>query len=193
MKASAFVPVAAITAAALVVSGCPVGITAGVGWTDFAGDGVISDGKRTGERGGGLLVLGPQKIAFMGEAIYVRRGAEDARLTGMAKGEKIDLQYMQVNYMLRLGLGRFASIFTGPYTAFITDADASGPIPGVDPSDVRSAVDDVEAGWVVGVGLKLAMFIVDFRWEFGLTPVFDSPGAPDIANSALALNVALKF
>jgi hypothetical protein len=193
MKASILVPAAALAAAAVSLSGCPVGITAGAGWTDFQGDGVISDSRRTGERGGALLVLGPQKVAFMGEVVYVRRGAESAQLVGMTKGEKIDLQYMQVNYMLKLGFGRFVSLFTGPYTAFITDADSSGPIPGVGSGKITDSVDDVEAGWVVGVGLKMGFFIVDFRWEFGLTSVFDSPGSPNIENSALALSGTLKF
>ncbi|MHC5056767.1 MAG: outer membrane beta-barrel protein [Planctomycetota bacterium] len=193
MKAAAMVQVAALSVAALVFSGCPIGLTAGVGWTDFTGDGVISDGRRKGERAGGLLVLGSQKIAFMGEALYVRKGAENARLTGMATGAEVDLQYTQVSYMLRLGMGKHFSFFTGPYTAFIVDAKASGLIPGVNPSDVTGDVDDVETGWVVGLGLKLAILIIDFRYEVSTTPVFDSPGAPDIRNEAVTLNLALKF
>ena len=179
--------------AVLVVSGCPLGLTTGVGWTDFEGDGVISDSRFTGERAGGLLVLGSRKIAFMGEVLYVRRGAENARLTGMATGEEIDLQYLQLNYMLKLGMGKRFSFFTGPYTAFIVDASATGPIPGVDVTDLKDDVEDAETGWVVGFGMKMAMFTLDFRYEVGTNSVFDTPGAPDVRNSALALNLALKF
>jgi len=184
---------ALISLTSLFVAGCPIGITAGVGYNDFEGSGVVSDSRLEGERAGGLLVLGPQKIAFMGEALYVRKGADNAFLTGMATAADIELQYVQLNYMVKLGMGKHFSVFTGPYTAFVTDAKASGPIPGVNPADVTGAVDDVESGWVVGGGLKLAMFILDFRWEFGLTSVFDSPGAPDIENSALSFNLSLKF
>jgi hypothetical protein len=182
-----------MAAAGLIVSGCPIGLTAGINWASFTGDGVVSDDTLQGERVGGVLVLGPQKIAFMGEVLHVRKGAENALLTGMATPANIELQYAQLTYMLRLGMAKYWSFFTGPYTAFIVDVDTTAPIPGTNPSDLEGDVADAEAGWVFGIGLKLAFLVLDFRYEFGLNSVFDSPGTPDIKNSALALNLTLKF
>jgi hypothetical protein len=187
MKATALLLVAA-----LVVSGCPVGLTAGVGWSSFAGSDVRNDRTLVGERVGGLLVLGPQKVAFMGEVLHVRKGAEDALLAGMVTPAEIDLQYVQLTYMVRLGMGRHMAFFTGPYTAFIVDADADAPIPGVDPSDLEGDISN-DAGWVFGVDVKLAMFRLDLRYEFGFNSVFDSPGSPNAENSSISLNLALKF
>jgi hypothetical protein len=188
MKAAVLFPVVA-----LMISGCPIGLTAGAGWSDFTGSGVRSASTLSGERVGGLLVLGSQKVAFMGEALYVRKGAEDVLLTGMATPAEIELQYTQLTYMVRLGMGKHMSFFTGPYTAFIVDANTTAPIPGVGSSNIEGSVADVDTGWVVGVGLKMAMFILDLRYEFGFDSVFDSPGSPVAENSSFAVNLSLKF
>jgi hypothetical protein len=188
VKTAVLVPIAA-----LVVAGCPFGLTAGLNWSQFHGSGAISDDTLLGERVGGVFVFGPRKFNFMAELLHVRKGAKNARLTGMATGEQIDIQYFQINYLARMGVGNWLSIFTGPSTAFTIDAEASGPIPGVSSPVTEDDVNSVEAGWVVGLDLTMAIFTLDFRYEFGMNTVFDASSAPDIRNSAMSMNLAVRF
>ena len=144
--------------------GIGIGVKVGPTFNDFTSD-EAPDGQ-TGWMGG--LFIGGNRAGRVGAAVefnYVKKSAEFTFVDGSKS--TADLRYIQIPILFRFNGGsrvidrgvNFYGI-VGPFFNFKMDAEASG----FDAFD--DSVEDIDSGFVVGGGVEITRFIVEFRYDF---------------------------
>ena len=100
--------------------------------------------------------------------------------------------------MLRLNLplenaSVLPGIFVGPALAIKTGAKGRSEVEGeVEETDIKN-MKSMDFGVVFGLGVNVSGFMLDVRYNLGLTTIDDSADPDDVKNRVLSFNIGYGF
>ena len=184
--------------------GIRAGIQGGVTYYNLTGDDVGSSDSRIGFAAGAFAAF--DFSPFFGlnlEGNWVQMGAENITATG-EPGDSINLRlaYIQVPLTLRGSLPLGEKTIIGAFAGVAAGISTTCQFKGTAENAAAISCDQVNQGekslvWSVPVGVGVtfnasseARFILDVRYDYGITEVFKAVGtadAPDVKNSGFQL------
>lgn len=187
-----------------------VGVKAGLNISDVSVDDPADPGfdldSKTGFAGGGFLQIGIGEIfAVQPELLFSQKGAKDPESD--PAGVKIRVDYIEVPVLLmaRIPVGDNGTVrpnlYVAPVVSFETKCDVKGEEAGVELAvdcDSPALGDPIKTkttdfGLMFGAGLEIGsgrfVFLVDGRYNLGLTNLNDTPGAEEISVKNRAFSV----
>jgi hypothetical protein len=173
--------------------GIGVGVKVGPTFNDFTSDDAPEG--QTGWMGG--LFIGGNRAGRVGAAVefnYVKKSAEFTFEDGSKS--TADLKYIQIPVLFRFNGGartidrgvHFYGI-VGPFFNFKVDAEA-----GFDDA-FDDSVEDIDSGILVGGGIEITRFIVEFRYDFGLRRIntVDDDFVTEVKSNTAAILFGFRF
>ena len=174
--------------------GIGVGVKVGPTFNDFTSD-EAPEGQ-TGWMGG--LFIGGNRGGRVGAAVEFNYAKKSARLED-EDGNTIDadLRYFQIPVLLRINGGsrtrEGVNVYgiVGPFFNFKVGASAGGGFG----DEFDNSTEDIDTGIVVGGGVEITRFIVEFRYDFGMRRINadDEGGVTDVKSRTAAILFGFRF
>jgi hypothetical protein len=174
--------------------GIGVGVKVGPTFNDFTSE-EAPDGQ-TGWMGG--LFIGGNRSGRVGAAVEFNYAKKSARLED-EDGNSVDadLRYFQIPVLMRFNGGsrtrEGVNVYgiVGPFFNFKVGASAGGGFG----DQFDEATEDIDAGIVVGGGVEITRFIIEFRYDFGLRRINadDEGGVSDVKSRTAAILFGFRF
>jgi len=190
-----------------------IGPMAGVSFFTFSGSDAniygtdlganFSKGYRVGFVGGGFAEFELGKVfAIEPQVLYVQKGAKynvDLTGGGPSGNATLKLDYIQIPVLFKAeyreaGRNYAPSLFVGPAIAFKTSCKISASADGTSASEDcgTDAVNSTDFSLVFGIGFELSRFVLQARYDLGLTNVPQDSGV-DIKNGGFAITLGYGF
>jgi hypothetical protein len=173
--------------------GIGVGVKVGPTFNDFT-DADAVDGQ-TGWMAG--LFIGGNRGGRVGAAVEINYVKKTAEFT-LEDGSKstANLKYIQIPVLFRFnggsrtidrGVGFYG--IAGPFFNFKVDAEA-----GFDDA-FDDSIEDIDSGFLVGAGVEITRFIVEFRYDFGLRRInaVDEDFVTEVKSNTAAILFGFRF
>lgn len=180
-----------------------LGVKAGATFATISGDNIEDlAGNRTGLSVGGFANFPISSvISLQPEVLFVQKGSE---VQEDGADAELSLSYLEVPLLARFSFPTTAPIhpyfFAGPTVSFKVGCSVGGSTDGVS-FDVDCDQDSLQAfsvetetldfgligGVGAGFGLGAGEALVDVRYNFGLSGVFDGPDVVEVKNRVLTL------
>ncbi len=176
------------------------GVMAGLNLANLGGDDVENVDTRTAFKVGGFVSFPvSETVNIRPEVYYTMKGATQ-KFDYMGTTVKLTykLSYVEIPVLLRLNLplenaSVLPGIFVGPALAIKTGgkvkAEAEGQSEESDIEDMKS----MDFGVVFGLGVNVSGFMLDVRYNLGLTTIDDSADPDDVKNRVLSFNIGYGF
>ena len=172
--------------------GIGIGVKVGPTFNDFTSD-EAPEGQ-TGWMGG--LFIGGNRGGRVGAAVeinYVKKSAEFTFDDGSKS--TADVKYLQIPILIRFNGGSRTrdgvNVYgiAGPFFNFKVDAAA-----GFDDA-FDDSIEDIDSGFVVGGGVEITRFIVEFRYDFGLRRInkVDDEFVSEVKSRTAAILFGVRF
>lgn len=174
--------------------GIGIGVKVGPTFNDFTSD-EAPEGQ-TGWMGG--LFIGGNRGGRVGAAVEFNYAKKSARLED-EDGNTVDadLRYFQIPVLLRINGGSRSrdgvNVYgiVGPFFNFKVGASAGSGLG----DEFDEATEDIDTGIVVGGGVEITRFIVEFRYDFGMRRINadDEGGVADVKSRTAAILFGVRF
>jgi hypothetical protein len=133
-------------------------------------------------------------VSISPEIHWLQKGAKIEDLTGTAGEIASTFNYLEVPVLFKLHFGDEAGflLFAGPSAGYLldgSDKDKDGNKNDIDLNFYKRT----EFGLHVGGGIALGPLVIDIRYIFGLSNIFDSPNGVEVKNRSLGAGVSLLF
>lgn len=164
---------------------------------------VGSETRRIPGLSGGLVGTMPlsEILALRAELLYAQKGHKYEVVLADGAYVKTRLGYIELPLLLQIAVPASASVkplvLAGGYGAYLLSARMSGQYEAY--VDVRESFKKTDFGLIIGAGLHLAVgtsgsVLVDFRYCFGLTDIYDVPeAAVSMKNRGLSFSMGYLF
>jgi len=166
-------------------------------WPNWDADQKFRLGFLTGLYAGILINT---QLSIMSELLYFQKGSvfESSNNFGTSKYTYL-LQYMAVNIFVRYMFIRNFFVFLGPQFGFLLSGEEKWENDGQGFSDsgsydLKDELRAFELGLVLGVAYQFSFgLILDFRFNRGLTNIWDASNKPDFKNTLFMFGVAYSI
>jgi hypothetical protein len=164
---------------------------------ELIGTDVIQPDIRTGLVGGFFVTMPlAHRVGLEADVLYSQKGA---KVTQSGNTATASLDYLDVPVLARVaatgGPTRLV-IVAGPSFGFKLRARSKLESSGqpADEEDIGSEVSSFDFGFVVGAGLEAGAFLVDGRYQWGLSNASKAEfGATDVRNRVFSVLFGIKF
>ena len=215
MAALVFMSMSCVSAGTVPISG---GIKGALSISTFSGDskelvsGIAGYGydsvgmgtsSRTGLGIGGFVDIGGGKLSFQPELWYIQKGMKGTGIGSSGGGEgTIKLNYIEIPLLLKVDLGVPNAqvkpyLFVGPQVSFLASSTLDVTWIGHSESDeISSAVNSTDFGLTGGVGIDVSQFLLEARYDMGLTNVLKDTAGGDlisVKNSTFLIAAGYRF
>ncbi len=119
------------------------------------------------------------KLAIQPELIYSVQGAD-------ASAGNLELGYFNIPILLKFYLIGGLNLQAGPQFGFLTSATAGG-------TDIKSLMKGSDTSIALGAGFDISKFVIDARYNMGLSEIQDAAGAAATKNQVFQLSVGFKL
>lgn len=134
-------------------------------------------GSRTGYHAGAFVNVKFTKFAIQPEVIYSVQGAD-------AAGGNLELGYVNIPILLKFYLIGGLNLQAGPQFGFLTSATSGG-------TDIKDFLESSETSVALGAGFDISKFVIDVRYNLGLTDV--DKATTEAKNQVFQLSVGFKL
>ncbi len=167
------------------------GLKGGLTLANISGDDTDDLDSRTGFMIGGFMAIPVSPaISFQPEVFYAQKGAKfDLGGTDVT----IKLDYIDIPILFKYTIaGESATPYFlfGPSIGINVTSEFSSDDASVDIGDFITSTD---FGLVFGVGVNIQKFLMEVRYDLGLSNIWDIDGAPSNTNSVIGLLVGVNF
>ena len=176
-----------LSAAPALAQGATAGLEAGVSMSRLSPDGP----GQSISRGAGFLAGGYVTVpvfATIGLQLELVYAQKNSHLTSSSD---LKLDYIEVPILAKLKLVKGLYLAEGVAIGFPVRARISSSS-GSD-LDIKNQINSPEIGMVIGGGIPVKNFAIEFRYEGGFKLVIDTPGAPLQRNRSLSLIARVHF
>lgn len=134
---------------------------------------------RTGYHVGAFANFKFTKLAIQPELIYSVQGADASTGT-------YDLGYFNIPILLKFYLIGGLNLQAGPQFGFLTSATAGGV-------DIKNQLKSSDTSLALGAGFDISKFVIDARYNLGLSEINDAAGSAAAKNQVFQLSVGFKI
>lgn len=138
---------------------------------------------RTGYHAGAFVNVKLTKLAIVPELIYSVQGSDVSTATSTQSRE---LAYVNIPILLKLYLVGGLNLQAGPQFGFLASATEGG-------TDVKSLYKGSDTSVALGAGLDISKFVIDVRYNMGLSEINDSASSSATKNQVFQLSVGFKL
>ncbi len=174
----ALVLVVITSAAAWAQASVALGVKGGLNFANINTNSVSAAyNSRTGYHAGAFVNIKLTKIAIQPEVIYSVQGAD-------AASGNYELGYINVPILLKFYLIGGLNLQAGPQFGFLSSATSGGV-------DIKNLVESSETSVALGAGFDISKFVIDARYNLGLSDVDKS--STEAKNQVFQLSVGFKL
>ena len=138
---------------------------------------------RTGYHIGAFANFKFTKLAIQPELIYSVQGSDVSSATSSGS---LDLAYINIPILLKLYLIGGLNIQAGPQFGFLASATQGG-------QDYKSFLKGSDTSIAVGAGLDISKFVIDARYNIGMSEINNAAGSNAAKNQVFQLSVGFKL
>ncbi|MBL7850794.1 MAG: PorT family protein [Cyclobacteriaceae bacterium] len=138
---------------------------------------------RTGYHAGAFVNIKLTKLAIQPELIYSVQGSDISTATS---SQSIDLAYVNIPILLKFYLVGGLNLQAGPQFGFLASATQGG-------TDIKSLVKGSDTSVALGAGFDISKFVIDARYNLGLSEINDAAGSSAAKNQVFQLSVGFKL
>ncbi len=176
--AAVFVMIA--SGAALAQASVSLGLKGGLNFANLnVSSAAAAYNSRTGYHVGAFANFKFTKIAIQPELIYSVQGAD-------VSGSNLELGYINVPILLKFYLIGGLNIQAGPQFGFLSSATQGG-------TDIKNLVKGSDTSIALGAGFDISNFVIDARYNLGLSEIQDAAAASATKNQVFQLSVGFKL
>ncbi|MEQ1758187.1 MAG: porin family protein [Vicinamibacterales bacterium] len=152
------------------------GAKIGVNFSTVSGDIEAEKSLRTGLLVGGFLTVPKgNTLAFQPEVLFSMQGVKGEE----ADGTKLTYEINEIQIPLLLRVGRSGGgthLLLGPSIGIVTSAKATS---GSLEQDIKDDLKSTDIGFIVGAGVTVNRFLIEARYNLGLTNLNDDSSGGD--------------
>jgi len=134
---------------------------------------------RTGYNAGAFLNVKFTKLALQPELMYSVQGAD-------AAGGNLELGYFNIPLLLKFYVIGGLNIQAGPQFGFLTSATSGG-------TDIKNLLKGSDTSLALGAGFDISKFVIDARYNLGLSEIQDNAALAASKNQVFQLSVGYKL
>lgn len=179
-----FVIVAAAVAGAMAQASVSLGLKAGL---NFANVDTSNPGQtynnRTGYHAGAFVNIKLTKLAIVPEVIYSVQGSDISTATS---SQALELAYVNIPILVKFYLIGGLNLQAGPQFGFLASATQGG-------TDIKDFVKGTDTSIALGAGFDISKFVIDARYNLGMSEVNDVAGSNAAKNQVFQLSVGFKL
>jgi hypothetical protein len=138
---------------------------------------------RTGYHAGAFVNVKLTKLAIVPELIYSVQGSDVSSATSPGA---LELSYVNIPILVKFYLIGGLNLQAGPQFGFLTSATQAG-------ADVKSLVKGSDQSIALGAGFDIKNFVIDARYNLGLSEINDAAGSSAAKNQVFQLSVGFKI
>lgn len=138
---------------------------------------------RTGYHAGAFANIKFTKLAIQPELIYSVQGSDVSSATSPGA---LELSYVNIPILLKFYLIGGLNLQAGPQFGFLTSATQAG-------TDVKSFLKGSDTSIALGAGFDISNFVIDARYNMGLSEINDAAGSNAAKNQVFQLSVGFKI
>lgn len=166
------------SAAALAQASVSLGLKGGLNFANINTNSVgAAYNSRTGYHAGAFVNIKLTKLAIQPEVIYSVQGAD-------ASGGNFELGYINIPILLKFYLVGGLNLQAGPQFGFLSSATSGGV-------DVKNLVESSETSVALGAGFDISKFVIDVRYNLGLSDVDKT--SDEAKNQVFQLSLGYKL
>jgi hypothetical protein len=164
-----------------------IGVLVGPAFSSFRGNGSEAFNTRTGFAAGGFVELGlGGMIGLRPEFLYVQKGAT----RNITPSETFKIEYFEVPVLFTVDVPMEGILgvqfYAGPQISILSKcrADTQGGATDVPCTTAGLPVKSTDWGVIFGAELAIKMFLIDIRYDMGITQIVDDPNV-NLKNQAI--------
>jgi hypothetical protein len=138
---------------------------------------------RTGYHAGAFVNIKLTKLAIVPEVIYSVQGSDVSTATS---SQAVELAYVNIPILLKLYLVGGLNIQAGPQFGFLASATSGG-------TDIKSDLKGSDTSIAVGAGFDIKKFVIDARYNIGMSEINDSASLSATKNQVFQLSLGFKL
>lgn len=186
MKRSAIIILLVCAGATAAIAQASVSIGAKAG-LNFANVDASTPGtaynSRTGYHAGAFVNVKLTKFAIVPEVIYSVQGTDVSSATS---SQAVELAYVNIPILLKFYLIGGLNIQAGPQFGFLASATSGG-------TDIKSDLKGSDTSIAVGAGFDISKFVIDARYNIGMSEINDAATLSATKNQVFQLSVGFKL
>lgn len=138
---------------------------------------------RTGYHAGAFVNIKLTKLAIVPEVIYSVQGSDVSMATS---SQAMELAYVNIPILVKFYLVGGLNLQAGPQFGFLASATQGG-------TDIKSFVKGSDTSIALGAGFDISKFVIDARYNLGLSEINDTAGSAAAKNQVMQLSVGFKL
>lgn len=138
---------------------------------------------RTGYHAGAFVNIKLTKLAIVPEVIYSVQGSDVSTATSSSS---LELAYVNIPILVKFYLVGGLNLQAGPQFGFLASATDGG-------TDVKSFLKGSDTSVALGAGFDVSKFVIDARYNLGLSEIQDSASLSASKNQVFQLSVGFKL
>jgi hypothetical protein len=123
------------------------------------------------------------KLAIQPELIYSVQGSDVSTATS---SQALELAYVNIPILLKFYLVGGLNLQAGPQFGFLASASQGG-------TDIKNMVKGMDTSVALGAGFDISKFVIDARYNLGLSEINDAAGSTAAKNQVFQLSVGFKL
>lgn len=180
----ALVLVVITSAAAWAQASVSLGVKGGLNFANVNTSSVgAAYNSRTGYHAGAFVNIKLTKLAIQPELIYSVQGSDVSTATS---SQALELAYVNIPILLKFYLVGGLNLQAGPQFGFLASASQGG-------TDIKNMVKGMDTSVALGAGFDISKFVIDARYNLGLSEINDAAGSTAAKNQVFQLSVGFKL
>ncbi len=138
---------------------------------------------RTGYHAGAFVNIKLTKLAIQPEVIYSVQGSDVSSATS---SQALELAYVNIPVLVKFYLIGGLNLQGGPQFGFLASATQGG-------TDIKDFVKGTDTSIALGAGFDISKFVIDARYNLGLSEINDTAGSSAAKNQVIQVSVGFKL
>lgn len=169
---------------ALAQASVSLGLKAGLNFANVNRSSITETyNSRTGYHAGAFVNIKLTKLAIVPEVIYSVQGSDVSMATS---SQALELAYVNIPIMVKFYLIGGLNLQAGPQFGFLASATQGG-------TDIKDFVKGTDTSVALGAGFDVSKFVIDARYNLGISEINDQAGSTAAKNQVFQLSVGFKL